>query len=102
MPDGFTSFGGLTETGVVPAKTHAIERPSFSYCIPRLSLSVKGSFCVPRASCASQANTEAGEEYRRMSAFGGKADMSVCGMSAFAVAIGGKADIVFCSANVCF
>ena len=43
MPDGFASFGGLTETGVVPAKTHAIERLSFSYCIPRLSLSVKGS-----------------------------------------------------------
>ena len=41
MPDGFPSFGGWTETGVVPAKTHAIERPSFSYCIPRLSLSVK-------------------------------------------------------------
>jgi hypothetical protein len=27
-----------------------------------------------------------------MSAFGGKADMTVCGKSAFAVAIGGKAD----------
>ena len=49
MPDGFPSFGGSTETGVVPAKTHAIDRLSFSYCIPRLSLSVKGS---PRASCA--------------------------------------------------
>jgi hypothetical protein len=28
-----------------------------------------------------------------MSAFGGKADMTVCGKSAFAVAIGGKADM---------
>jgi hypothetical protein len=28
-----------------------------------------------------------------LSAFGGKADMTICGMSAFAVAIGGKADI---------
>jgi hypothetical protein len=28
-----------------------------------------------------------------MSAFGGKADMDICGMSAFAVAIGNKADI---------
>jgi len=37
-----------------------------------------------------------------MSAFGGKADMTLCGMSAFAVAIGGKADIAFCSAGVCF
>ena len=27
------------------------------------------------------------------SAFGGKADMTICGMSAFAVAFGGKADI---------
>jgi hypothetical protein len=27
-----------------------------------------------------------------MSAFGAKADMAICGMSAFAVAIGGKAD----------
>jgi hypothetical protein len=25
-----------------------------------------------------------------------------CGMSAFAVAIGGKADTAFCSAGVCF
>jgi hypothetical protein len=46
MPDGFASFGGLTETGVVPAKTHAIERLSLSYRIPRLSLSVKGSQAV--------------------------------------------------------
>jgi hypothetical protein len=37
-----------------------------------------------------------------MSAFRGKADMTVYGMSAFAVAIGGKADIAFCSAGVCF
>jgi hypothetical protein len=28
-----------------------------------------------------------------MSAFGGKADMALCGMSAFAIAIGGRADI---------
>jgi hypothetical protein len=33
-----------------------------------------------------------------MSAFGGKADMTVCGKSAFAVAIGGKADVPFCTA----
>jgi hypothetical protein len=37
-----------------------------------------------------------------MSAIGGKADMTVCGMSAFAVAIGGKADKPFCTAYVCF
>jgi hypothetical protein len=37
-----------------------------------------------------------------MSAFGGKADMTICGMSAFAVAIGGKADIAFCSAYIRF
>jgi hypothetical protein len=37
-----------------------------------------------------------------MSAFGGKADMTICGMSAFAVAIGGKADIAYCGAYVCF
>jgi hypothetical protein len=37
-----------------------------------------------------------------MSAFGGKADMTICGMSAFVVAIGGKADILCCSANVRF
>jgi hypothetical protein len=37
-----------------------------------------------------------------MSAFGGKADMVICGMSAFAVAIGGKADIAFCGAHICF
>jgi len=49
MPDGFASFGGLTETGVAPAKTHAIEHLSLRYCIPRLSLSVKGSLCWPRA-----------------------------------------------------
>ena len=35
-----------------------------------------------------------------MSAFGGKADMTVCGKSAFAVANGGKADMGFCTANV--
>jgi hypothetical protein len=35
-----------------------------------------------------------------MSAFGGKADMTVCGKSAFAVAIGGKADVPFCTAYV--
>jgi len=34
-----------------------------------------------------------------MSAFGGKADMAVCGGSAFAVAIGGK-DVPFCTAYV--
>jgi hypothetical protein len=37
-----------------------------------------------------------------MSAFGGKADMTLMRKSAFAVAIGGKADIAFCGANVCF
>jgi hypothetical protein len=36
-----------------------------------------------------------------MSAFGGKADMPLR-ESAFAVAIGGKADMTFCGANVCF
>jgi hypothetical protein len=35
-----------------------------------------------------------------MSAFGGKADMTICGMSAFAVAIRGKADIASCTAYV--
>jgi hypothetical protein len=35
-----------------------------------------------------------------MSAFGGKADMTVCGKSAFAVAIGYKADMPFCTAYV--
>jgi hypothetical protein len=35
-----------------------------------------------------------------MSAFGGKADMTICGMSAFSVAIGGKADIACCTAYV--
>jgi hypothetical protein len=34
--------------------------------------------------------------------FRGKADMTVCGKSAFAVAIGGKADMAYCGANVCF
>jgi hypothetical protein len=37
-----------------------------------------------------------------MSAFGGKTDMTICGMSAFAVAIRGKADIAFCGAYVGF
>ena len=37
-----------------------------------------------------------------MSDFGGKADMTLCGESAFAVAIGVIADIAFCGANVCF
>jgi len=37
-----------------------------------------------------------------MSAFGGKADMTICGMSAFAVAIRGKADMTYCGANVRF
>jgi hypothetical protein len=37
-----------------------------------------------------------------MSAFRGKADMTICGMSAFAVAIEGKADIRLCSAHVAF
>ena len=37
------------------------------------------------------------------SAFGGKADMTICGrMSAFVVAIGGKADMGLCTANVRF
>jgi hypothetical protein len=35
-----------------------------------------------------------------MSAFRGKADMTICGMSAFAVAIGCKADTTYCGANV--
>jgi hypothetical protein len=34
------------------------------------------------------------------SAFGGKADMTVCGNFAFAVAIGCKADMACCSAYV--
>jgi len=37
-----------------------------------------------------------------ISAFRGKADMTICSMSAFAVAIGGKADMPFCTAHVCF
>jgi hypothetical protein len=37
-----------------------------------------------------------------MSAFEGKADMTICGMSAFVVAIVGKADIRLCSAYVAF
>jgi len=37
-----------------------------------------------------------------MSAFGGKADITICGMSAFAVAIGSKADMRFCNAHVGF
>jgi hypothetical protein len=37
-----------------------------------------------------------------MSALGGKADMTICGMSAFAVAIGVKADMAYCNANVRF
>jgi len=35
-----------------------------------------------------------------MSAFGGKADMPICAMSAFAAAIEGKADTPFCAAHV--
>jgi len=35
-----------------------------------------------------------------MSAIGCKADMTICGMSAFAVAIGGKADMGLCTAYV--
>jgi hypothetical protein len=35
-----------------------------------------------------------------MSAFGGKANMIICGMSAFAVAIRGKADMACCAAYV--
>jgi hypothetical protein len=35
-----------------------------------------------------------------MCAFGCKADMTICGVSAFAVAIGGKADMPFCTAYV--
>jgi hypothetical protein len=37
-----------------------------------------------------------------MSAFGGKADMTLCGNSAFVVAIGCKADIACCGAHVRF
>jgi hypothetical protein len=37
-----------------------------------------------------------------MSAFEGKADMAVCGKSAFAVAIGGKADMACYGAYVRF
>jgi hypothetical protein len=37
-----------------------------------------------------------------MSAFGGKADMDLLRKFAFAVAIGGKADMPFCTAYVCF
>jgi hypothetical protein len=37
-----------------------------------------------------------------MSAFGGKADMTICGVSAFAVAIGVKADMGWCTAHVRF
>jgi prepilin-type processing-associated H-X9-DG protein len=36
-----------------------------------------------------------------MSAFGGKADMTFLWKSAFAVAIGGKAEVAFCDAHVC-
>ena len=35
-----------------------------------------------------------------MSAFGGKAGMTICGMSAFAVAIGGNANMGCCAAYV--
>jgi hypothetical protein len=35
-----------------------------------------------------------------MSGIGGKADMTICGMSAFTVAIGGKADMGWCTAYV--
>jgi len=35
-----------------------------------------------------------------MSAFEGKTDMTICGMSAFAVAIRGKADMARCAAYV--
>ena len=35
-------------------------------------------------------------------AFGGKADMTICDMSAFAVAIACKADMACCTAYVCF
>ena len=35
-----------------------------------------------------------------MFAFGGKADMTIYGMSAFSVAFGGKADMAYCSAHV--
>ena len=45
----------------------------------------------PKQTCASAPH---------MSAFGGKADMTVCGKSAFAGAIGGKADVPFCTAYV--
>jgi hypothetical protein len=37
-----------------------------------------------------------------MSAFGSKADRAICGMSAFAVAIGSKADMTCCAAYVGF
>jgi hypothetical protein len=36
------------------------------------------------------------------SAFRGKADMTICGMSAFAVAIRGKADMTYRGAHVGF
>jgi prolyl-tRNA editing enzyme YbaK/EbsC (Cys-tRNA(Pro) deacylase) len=36
------------------------------------------------------------------SAFGSKADITNCGVSAFSVAIGGKADMPYCAAYVCF
>jgi prepilin-type processing-associated H-X9-DG protein len=34
-------------------------------------------------------------------ALGNRSDMTICGMSAFAVAIGGKADVAYCDAHVC-
>jgi hypothetical protein len=35
-------------------------------------------------------------------ALGNRSDMTICGMSAFVVAIGGKADMPSCTAHVCF
>jgi hypothetical protein len=37
-----------------------------------------------------------------MSAFGGKADMTICGNSLSRVAIESKADMPFCTAYVCY
>ena len=39
---------------------------------------------------------------RRMSAFGGKVDMTFCGNPLLRSLLGGEADMPFCSADVCF
>src|SRR5262245_26658701 len=62
----------------------------------------------PRCGAVAQGRGDPGQNARRrtcvfalhMSAFGGKADMTVCGKSAFAVAIWAKADMTFCTAYV--